>query len=201
MRQCVRKFVLFFVSQPFCPFLRVNPIVPYGIVPFETLLRILVHFTTVHNGTKSISKVNEMDEKTKILLVRAIYWIGVVLDALFALEMTVITVFGESFAVYTLPEETAIDLPYRYAMGIAAAMMWGWTGLLIWGVQDPLERRGTLLLTAFPVITGLMLSNVFAASNSLISSTSEILRPIIFIALFGMFTSGYFLAEVAQKGD
>ena len=161
----------------------------------------LVHFTTVHNGTNNTSKVKEMDEKTKIMLVRAIYWIGVVLDALFALEMAVITVFGESFAVYTLPEETDIDLPYRYAMGIAAAMMWGWTGLLIWGAQDPFERRGTLLLTAFPVITGLMLSNVFAASNSLISSTSEVLRPIVFLALFVMFTSGYFLAKDAQKRD
>ncbi|MFX0203304.1 MAG: hypothetical protein ACFFCW_44945, partial [Candidatus Hodarchaeota archaeon] len=152
-------------------------------------------------GTNSISKVMEMDEKTKILLVRAIYGTGVVLDALFALEMTLITVFGESFAVYTLPEKTVSDLSYRYAMGIAATMMWGWTVLLIWGAQDPLERRGILFLTAFPVITGLMLSNVFAASKSLISSRSGLLRPIIFIALFAMFTSGYFLANDAQKRD
>ncbi|MFX0202798.1 MAG: hypothetical protein ACFFCW_42380, partial [Candidatus Hodarchaeota archaeon] len=63
----------FLLGNYFTPFSRFNYIVPYGKVPFETFLNILVHFTTVHNGTNSISKVMEMDEKTKILLVRAIY--------------------------------------------------------------------------------------------------------------------------------
>jgi hypothetical protein len=143
-----------------------------------------------------------MDEKTKIMFVKTIYWIGVVFDALFALEMTLITVFGVTTpltSIYTLPDLTTINLPYRYAMGIAAAMMWGWTTLLIWGVQDPLERKGVLLLTVFPVITGLRLSNVFAGLNNLISSSSQLLRPTIFIILFLMFTSGFFLVKQVHK--
>jgi hypothetical protein len=143
-----------------------------------------------------------MDEKTKIMFIKAIYWIGVVLDALFALEMTLITVFGVTSpltSIYTLPNLATISLPYRYAMGIAAAMMWGWTALLIWGVQDPLERRGVLILTAFPVISGLMFSNVFAGLNNLISSSSQLLRPTIFIVLFLMFASAYFIANQVHK--
>ncbi|MHA2052380.1 MAG: hypothetical protein ACXACP_04745 [Candidatus Hodarchaeales archaeon] len=143
-----------------------------------------------------------MDEKAKILLVKAIYLIGVGLDAMFALDMTVITLFGVTTPlswIYTLPEMTIIGLPYRYAMGLAATMMWGWTVLLIWGAQDPLERKGTLFMTAFPVITGLMFSNVFAGWNSLISSRSQLLRPLIFVGLFVMFISGYLLARDVQK--
>ena len=145
-----------------------------------------------------------MNETTKIMLVKTIYWLGVVLDALFALEMTLITVFGVTSPltwIYTLPDLGVIDLPYRYAMGIAAAMMWGWTALLIWGVQDPFDRRGILLLTVFPVITGLMLSNIFAGLNNLISSSSQILRPLVFIALFMILTSGYFIANEVHERD
>ncbi len=143
-----------------------------------------------------------MDEKTKILLIKAVYWVGVVLDALFALDMTVISLFGvftPLSSIYTLPELITIGLPYQFALGIAAAMMWGWTGLLIWGVQDPLERKGVLLLTAFPVITGLMISNILAGLNNLISSSSLLLRPVIFIGLLIMLVSGYLLADKVQK--
>ena len=143
-----------------------------------------------------------MDDKTKILLIKAIYWIGVALDALFALDMMIIALFGvltPLSSIYTLPAPTSIGLPYQFAMGIAAAMMWGWTALLIWGVQNPLERKGVLLLTAFPVITGLMISNVLAGLNSLILPSSLVLRPVIYLGLFAIFVSGYFLAKYLQK--
>ncbi|UCG02035.1 MAG: hypothetical protein JSW11_20875, partial [Candidatus Heimdallarchaeota archaeon] len=78
-------------------------------------------------------------------------------------------------------------------------MMWGWTFLLFWGVQDPLERKGTLILTAFPVITGLAISNVFAGMNNIISFTSLIIRPAIYLVLFSLFTTAFFLADRLQK--
>ncbi|MFX1507567.1 MAG: hypothetical protein ACFFDC_15895 [Promethearchaeota archaeon] len=139
-----------------------------------------------------------MDEKTIILLIRTIYWIGVVLDALFALDMMVIALFAVMTplsSIYTLPELIGIGFPYQFALGIASTMMWGWTALLIWGVQKPLERKGILLLTAFPVITGLMISNILAGLNGLISSSSLIIRPGVYLGLLVMFASGYFLAD------
>ena len=142
------------------------------------------------------------NEKTKFLTIKAIYWLGVFLDGLFALDMMIITLLGVNTplsAFYTLPGVTDLGIPYRFALGIAASMMWGWTFLLIWGAQDPLKRKGTLILTSFPVITGLAISNIFAGMNDAISSTSLILRPIIYIVLFSLFTIAYILADSLQK--
>jgi hypothetical protein len=149
-------------------------------------------------------KVQIMDEKTKFLTVKAIYWLGVMLDGLFAVDMMIIALFGAKTpfsAIFTLPEITDIGIAYRFALGIASAMMWGWTFLLFWGVQDPLERKGILILTAFPVITGLSFSNMFAGMNNVISSTSLILRPIIYLVLFSLFTLAFFLADRLQKNN
>ncbi len=42
-------------------------------------------------------------------------------------------------------------------MGMAGSLMTGWTFLLVWAVRKPVERRGVILLTAFPVVFGLSL--------------------------------------------
>lgn len=57
---------------------------------------------------------------------------------------------------------------YRYAMGMGASLMAGWTFLLLWGVVNPIERREILLLTVFPVITGIVLATVFAVRHRVI---------------------------------
>ena len=57
---------------------------------------------------------------------------------------------------------------YRYAMYIAAALMLGWVSLLIWADRKPVERRGVLLLTIFPVVIGLIFSGVYAVTSNLI---------------------------------
>jgi len=46
-------------------------------------------------------------------------------------------------------------------IGIGAALMAGWTCLLIWADRKPVERRGVLLLTIVPVIAGLRLSEIY----------------------------------------
>ena len=53
-------------------------------------------------------------------------------------------------------------------MGIGAALMAGWTVLLLWGAANPIERRDILLLTVFPVITGILLATVVAARNRVV---------------------------------
>ena len=44
---------------------------------------------------------------------------------------------------------------YFYVSRIAASLMLGWTGLLVWGSCKPVERRAVLLLTVAPVLAGL----------------------------------------------
>ena len=50
---------------------------------------------------------------------------------------------------------------YRFAMGYAASLMLGWTGLLMWAYRRPIERRFVAALTVF-VIYGLALTEVVA---------------------------------------
>jgi len=57
---------------------------------------------------------------------------------------------------------------YRYAMGIGASLMAGWTLLLLWGAASPIDRRGILLLTVCPIITGIVFATVIAARRGVV---------------------------------
>jgi hypothetical protein len=46
--------------------------------------------------------------------------------------------------------------------------MAGWTLLLLWSAADPIERRDILLLTVFPVITGIIIATVIAVRNRIL---------------------------------
>jgi len=48
---------------------------------------------------------------------------------------------------------------YRYAMGMGASLMLGWTALLLWADRAPMERRGVLVLTVL-VVLGLAANEV-----------------------------------------
>jgi len=80
----------------------------------------------------------------KILMLRISYWVGAISDGLATLRM--------------LFPRIGTGSEYRYALGLAAALMFGWTLLLIWADRKPMERKGILLLTAFPVCTSLLLA-------------------------------------------
>jgi hypothetical protein len=53
-------------------------------------------------------------------------------------------------------------------MGMGASLMIGWTFLLIWADRSPVERRGVLLLTVFPVLFGLIIAGIYAVAAGLI---------------------------------
>lgn len=84
---------------------------------------------------------------TKIHWLRISYWIGAIADAILAVRMLMPDAMGET--------------DFRYAMGTSAALMFGWTCLLIWADRRPVERKGILLLTIFPVISGRIASSVY----------------------------------------
>jgi len=58
---------------------------------------------------------------------------------------------------------------YAYAMDLAASLMTGWVFLLIWADRKPVERKGVLLLTLFPVLAGLILSGIYAVTSNLVA--------------------------------
>jgi len=99
-----------------------------------------------------------MTSDNAVRWLRASYWAGAALDALAALSMLVPSLFA---ATNGLPDFRP-GLDYRYAMGMGASLMLGWTALLLWADRKPLERKGVLLLTVFPVVAGLAANEVVA---------------------------------------
>lgn len=97
-------------------------------------------------------------------LVRVAYWVGAVLDAAMVVPLLAPSVAGAMFGIGRF----APDADYRYAAGLCAALMAGWTGLLIWADRDPVARRGVLLLTVCPVVLGLAAAGVYAMRSGLV---------------------------------
>jgi hypothetical protein len=100
-----------------------------------------------------------MDKKH---LIRGIYWYGAVLDGVVGIFM-VISMFTKTLII----PYSSTSKEYQFAMGYAAALMFGWTVLLFWGGLKPIERKNVLLMTIFPVVVGLILTEIFVDFNGL----------------------------------
>ena len=98
-----------------------------------------------------------------ILHLRVAYWVGAVFDALTLVPMLVPAVGASIFGLKHFAPSPA----YQYAMALAAALMLGWTALLLWADREPLERRGVLLLTIL-VVVGLAGAGVYAVASGTI---------------------------------
>lgn len=81
---------------------------------------------------------------------RISYWTGAIADAAVAILMLSPKLYARGLGLAAF----APGDDYRHAMGMGAALMLGWTGLLLWADRKPLERRGILPLTV-AVIAGL----------------------------------------------
>ncbi|MFX0038943.1 MAG: hypothetical protein ACFFCY_14565 [Promethearchaeota archaeon] len=92
----------------------------------------------------------------KIVLIRFTYWYGAVLDFLVFLDMVMSIIFEFSISI----PNVSTDISYKYQTGTGAFLMLGWTFLLIWADRKPIERKDVLLLTAIPVVVGIMLINI-----------------------------------------
>lgn len=125
-----------------------------------------------------------MNKSRTIKFLRVSYWVGAIFDAFVLIPM-----FSTKAAsvVFGIPNFNPGN-DYGYAMYIAASLMIGWVSLLIWADRKPVERRGVLLLTIFPVLTGLIISGVFAVTFGLIPMAKMLPTWImqgILVLLFG----------------
>lgn len=102
--------------------------------------------------------------KNQIDIIRLAFYLGALTDGLAVIPMLFpgigIALFGG--------DSSRITDAYRYAMGIGASLMVGWTVLLIWGALKPVERRAILLITLFPVVAGIVASTLYAVSADLV---------------------------------
>ena len=98
------------------------------------------------------------------LLTRIAFLVGAVTDGLAVLPM-----LSRRVGTALFGGDPTRDSPgYRFAMVIGASLMAGWTLLLVWAAFAPLERRGILLLTVFPVIAGIVAATVVAVRRGIV---------------------------------
>lgn len=129
--------------------------------------------------------------KRSRLFVRGVFVLGAVLDGLMLIPMLVPEVGGAVFGLSGF----APSIEYRYAMGIASALMAGWTVLLIWGAIRPIERRALLAFTAVPAVSGLFGANVYAAVSGLVEWADIAATLGVLAVLFGLFVTAFLVAR------
>jgi hypothetical protein len=96
--------------------------------------------------------VKKLDKiKTKMNIVKIAYIVGIILDGLMGFDMFLYTFLGKSIYLQSqnIPISSSNTQP---VMMLGTSLMIGWTILLLWGLQKPIERKGTLIITAFPVV-------------------------------------------------
>jgi hypothetical protein len=96
-------------------------------------------------------------------LLRAAFLAGAITDAFALLPMLFPPL---ATAVWGLHD---VSGSYRFAMGYGASLMLGWTVLLLWAYQRPIERRFVAVLTIL-VICGLVLTELVAVHTGVLES-------------------------------
>ena len=114
---------------------------------------------------------------TPVTWLRTSYWAGAVADAVVGILILIPSRMGET--------------EFRYPMGLAAALMFGWTALLVWADRKPVERKGVLLITVFPVITGLLLSGFYAVAAGLFPASKVIPSSVVGLGLLVLLLYSY----------
>jgi hypothetical protein len=104
-----------------------------------------------------------LNEKRKILLLRISFWVGAVVDLLAAVQLLLPDLWASMNGLTAYSPNATLN----FALILAASLMLGWTALLVWADRKPLERKGVLLLTVFPVVVGLALNNVASVALGL----------------------------------
>ena len=91
---------------------------------------------------------------------KKMFIIGAVLDGLVALVMLVPSLEALVWGF----DEPVLDSGYRFAMTFGAALMVGWTALLVWAAANPVDRRVVAPLTML-VVAGLMFAEFLGMAS------------------------------------
>jgi peptidoglycan/LPS O-acetylase OafA/YrhL len=124
---------------------------------------------------------------TEIRWLKTSFLVGAVVDAIAGVLILVPAQMGET--------------EFRYSMGLAASLMFGWTLLMLWGYRSPVERKGILPLTIFPVITGILASNVFQGFVGLFPVGRVIVTLVLGVGLIALFGYSYLGARKIESSQ
>jgi len=130
--------------------------------------------------------------KKKMLLIKLPYWLGIAADALWAVAL----IFPALYGILVGIQDFNPALEIRLIMGIGGSLMTGWTFLLIWAIQKPIERRMVSLLTAFPVVFGIFIVSLTGYLNGNTSNVWLIAKTLLLMILM---LNSYILAGKVES--
>ncbi len=117
---------------------------------------------------------------------KKMFIIGAVLDGLVAVVMLVPSLEALVFGF----DEPVLDSGYRFAMTFGAALMIGWTALLVWAAAKPVDRRAVAPLTML-VVAGLMFAEFHGMASGFLPAIHTWALLILQVALLAGFALAY----------
>jgi hypothetical protein len=92
------------------------------------------------------------------------------------------------------------DMPasYRLAMGSGASLMLGWTILLVWAYQRPIERRAIAAFTMV-VIVGLILAEIWAVRTGVLAAGRMAPTFALQSVLLGLFGAAFYSGRAERS--
>ena len=131
-------------------------------------------------------------------VIKITYIVGIILDGLMGIDMFLYTFLGKSIYLQNqnIPISSSNTQP---VMMLGTALMIGWTTLLLWGLQKPIERKGTLIITAFPVVFLYLIYDITQLINGVNSLLSVlIIRCFLIILLIVAYIFANQMNEIKQ---
>jgi hypothetical protein len=136
-----------------------------------------------------------MTEK-RIRFIKSCFFIGAAADLVATLPLAVPRLAKAMFAL----ERFTPDANFLYVSRIAASLMLGWTLLLLWGGRKPVERRGVLLLTLFPVLFGLVTASLLVARSGFVPLKALVPLWGFYAIVIPLYVAAYATARRAAAG-
>ena len=130
-----------------------------------------------------------------MIIIKITYIVGIILDGLMGIDMFSYTFFGKS--IYLQNQNIPISSDdTQPVMMLGTALMIGWTFLLLWGLLKPIERKGTLIITAFPVVFLYLIYDIIQLINGVNAILSVLIIRCFLIILL---TVAYIFANQMKK--
>lgn len=126
---------------------------------------------------------------------RVSYWVGAIVDALAFVEM----LFPGALQALLGETGRGFSVEYRVAQAFGAPLMIGWTVLLLWADRRPMERRGVLIITVFPVLAGLLVRGLVGAAAGVFVGPTAIAAIAVPILVTALLTYSLLVARRAER--
>jgi hypothetical protein len=122
---------------------------------------------------------------------RAAFWTGAIVDAkafLLFFFPSFLPAISKAVFNWDIPGES--DFALLSLRRLVAIFDLAWTLLLIWAAHKPVERKGVMLLTVFPILTGILILRFLSCIYTNVSIAYSITNG-VFVILFIFFAFSY----------